>query len=118
MATASLYVMLAYLARHDLGSSAALVVPQVAARQALVGPVELAIIHAMLDVYLIAGKRSVIGWHATVIWDTLLARGSPAAKLASLPWNLAFPPPIPERFTARYQVDRVRRLARLLRTAK
>jgi len=101
-----------------LVDSSARVLPEIAARQRLVGGVELAIIHAMLDAYLLAGKRLAIGWHVTLIWDALLAPGSSAAKLLFLPWKLAFPPPTAERFTARYQIDRMRRLAKSFRTTR
>ena len=51
-------------------------------------------------------------WHATIVLNTMLAPGSHAAKLLSLPWNLAFPPPIPDRYSMRYQLGRIARLLR------
>lgn len=76
MAIASLYVMLAYLARHDLGSESHRLSRLLASSQKLVGPVQLRVIHAVLDRYLIGGR----------------------------PWNLPVPLPVPGRYSVRRQL--------------
>jgi hypothetical protein len=76
MAMASLYVMLAYLARHGLGSRSYELSRVLAYNQRIVGPLQLRIIHAALDRYLIGGR----------------------------PWNLPLPLPVPGRYSFRYQL--------------
>jgi hypothetical protein len=76
MAIASLYVMLSYLARHGLGSESRHLSRVLASSQKLVGPVQLRVIHAVLDRYLIGGR----------------------------PWNLPVPLPVPGRYSVRRQL--------------
>jgi hypothetical protein len=76
MAMASLYVMLAYLARHGLGSQSYELSRVLGYKQKIVGPLQLRIIHAALDRYLIEGR----------------------------PWNLPLPLPVPGRYSLRYQL--------------
>ena len=78
MAVASLYVMLAYLARHDLSSDSHRLSRVLASSQKIVGPVQLRIIHAVLDRYLIGGR----------------------------PWNLPVPLPVPGRYSVRHQLPK------------
>jgi hypothetical protein len=84
MAIASLYVMLAYLARHGLGSESHRLSRVLASSQKLVGPVQLRVIHAVLDRYLIGGR----------------------------PWNLPVPLPVPGRYSVRRQLQKRLRGAR------
>ncbi len=56
--------------------------------------------------------RYIGSWHAQGIFNALLAPGTPAAKLVRIPWNMAFPPGIAERYDPRWQF---RRIAALLR---
>jgi hypothetical protein len=115
MAIASLYLMLAYLSRQGLNHSADSILPRLASMQDIVGPAELGIINAIVDNYLVGGKpgaRAFTEWHAWIVLNTLLAPGSHAAKLLSLPWNLAFPPGLPGRYTVRYQLGRITRALR------
>jgi hypothetical protein len=84
MAIASLYVMLAYLAWHGLGSESRQLSRVLASSQKLVGPVQLRIIHAVLDRYLIGGR----------------------------PWNLPVPLPVPGRYSVRRQLQKRLRGAR------
>jgi Uncharacterised nucleotidyltransferase len=76
MAMASLYVMLAYLARHALGSESHRLSGVLACSQKIVGPLQLKIILAVLDRYLIGGRY----------------------------WNLPLPLPVPGRYSARHQL--------------
>jgi len=75
MAIASLYVMLAYLARHGLGAESHRLSRVLASSQRIVGPLQLKIIHAALDRYLIGGRY----------------------------WNLRLPLPVPGRYSVRRQ---------------
>lgn len=84
MAVASLYVMLAYLARHGLGSDSQRLSRVLASSQRIVGPVQLRIIHAVLDRYLIGGRS----------------------------WNLPLPLPVPGRYSVRHQLRKRLRGAR------
>ena len=82
MAMASLYVMLAYLARHGLDSESHRLSRVLASNQKIVGPLQLRIIHAALDRYLIGGRS----------------------------WNLPLPLPVPGRYSPRHQLrKRLRR---------
>ncbi len=110
MAIASLYIMLVYLSRRGLHQFAPSVLSRLAASQKIVGAAELSIIHAMLDNYLIRGKPFTRFFHSGHVWNTLLAPGSLAAKLLMLPWNIIFPPHSPDRYTVRYQKERIKRL--------
>ena len=88
------------------------------ATQRTVGVLESKIIQGILDTYLIAGKpipRYVGAWHASALFDALLAPGVPVVKLARIPWNVLFPPAFPERYDPRWQF---RRIAALLRRAR
>jgi hypothetical protein len=115
MAIASLYVMLTYLSRRGLHDVSPTILSRLASGQDIVGSLELAIIHAILDKHLIGAKpfrRPFSDWHALIVLQTLLAPGSSARKLLSLPWNLVFPPSIPNRYSVRYQLERMARLWR------
>ena len=76
MAMASLYVMLAYLARHGLSSESHRLSRVLASDQKIVGPLQLRVIHATLDRYLIGGRT----------------------------WNLPLPLPVPGRYSVRHQL--------------
>jgi hypothetical protein len=115
MAIASLYVMLSYLSRRGLHDVSPPILSRLASGQDIVGSWELGIIHAIVDRYLIGGRpftRLFSNWHALIVLRTLLASGSSARKLLSLPWNLAFPPTISNRYSVRYQLERMARLWR------
>ncbi|HSI57796.1 MAG TPA: nucleotidyltransferase family protein [Ideonella sp.] len=76
MAAASLYTMATYLPRHGVAPLAPDCIAQLAAAaQPLVGPVQLKLIHGMLDSYLIAGR----------------------------PWRFVLPPPVPGRYSLPHQ---------------
>jgi hypothetical protein len=113
MATASLYLMLAYLSRRNVVVVPDEVLGHLAASQNLLATAELRLMHAMVDRYLLGGRpfRVFNSWH---IWGNLLAPGSPSAKLLKLPWNILFPPSYPHRYSLRRQLQRVTDLARRL----
>jgi hypothetical protein len=118
MAAASLYVLLAYICRSGLDSSAARILPRLASRQHIVGPADLRMIFAVLDTYLIRG-RPVAGPFSdrrrTIIMRTLealLASGSHVTKLLRVPWNVAFPPLAADRYHLQFQLDRMTRMLR------
>jgi hypothetical protein len=73
MALASLHVMLSYLARHGICKPPP--PDQLACSQRLVGRIELPIMHAVLDRYLLGAKS----------------------------WKLPVPPPVPGRYNLRRQ---------------
>ena len=85
MAQASLYAMATYLPRHGVEPVPRAVLARLAS-QGLVGPLQLRLIHAMLDRYLIGGRR----------------------------WDLVLPPPVPGRYSLPHQFEK-RVLGPLLR---
>jgi hypothetical protein len=115
MAAASLYVMLSYLSRLSLCRIEPRIISRLAARQDVIGPLVLRIIHGMLDRYLLGGRpfsRVIRDWHVSIALSTLLAPGSSGKKLASVPWNVLFPPSITERYSVHYQLGRIGRALR------
>jgi len=118
MAIASLYIMLAYICRCEFDESAGLILPRLATRQNIVGPREMQVIAFMLDTYLIRGRKFMGSFgerHPMIeatVWNNLLAPGSSAGKLLSLPWNLVFPPWVKDRYRMGYQIGRLARLIR------
>jgi hypothetical protein len=73
--TASIHVLLSYLASRGMAGVPAPFRNSLAARQALVGPLQLRLIHATLDRHLVGGK----------------------------PWKYVLPPPVAGRYNARRQ---------------
>jgi hypothetical protein len=115
MAAASLYVMLSYLSRHSLCQVEAPILSRLASGQDVIGPLVLRIIHSMLDKYLLGGRpfsRLIREWHVSIVLSTLLAPGSRGRKLASVPWNILFPPSVAERYSVRYQLGRIAKALR------
>jgi hypothetical protein len=115
MAVASLHVMLSYLSRHGLCQVEPSILSRLASSQEVIGPSVLRIIHSMLDTYLLGGRpfsRFIREWHASIVLSTLLAPGSSSRKLASVPWNILFPPSVAARYSVRYQLGRIARALR------
>jgi hypothetical protein len=115
MAVASLYVMLTYLSRHSLCRIESPILSRLASSQYVIGPFVLQIIHRILDKYLLGGQpfsRFIREWHVSIVLSTLLAPGSSGRKLASVPWNILFPPSVAERYSVRYQLGRIARALR------
>jgi hypothetical protein len=86
LATASLYVMIGYLAQHELDSGSDQLLQTLSSRQRIVGPFQLRVIYAALDRYLIGGRR----------------------------WNLPLPLPVPGRYSFRNQLRKKMRGPRIL----
>ena len=115
LAATSLYIMLAYLSRRGLAACPSPVLSRIASRQGIIGAWERKIIELLLDTYLIGGRpysRFFSDWTAVVVLNTLLARGSRLRKLFALPWNIVFPPFLPNRYSVGFHA---RRIARILR---
>jgi hypothetical protein len=113
MPAASLYVMLAYFSRRGLFDVERTILRRLASLQDIVGAPELRIVLGILHIHLIGGRpfpRWFSEWHATIVLNTLLEPGSRARRLASLPWNIVFPPSIAERYSIRFQLGRIARL--------
>jgi hypothetical protein len=81
--------------------------------QSIVGPLERGVPQFFLRRYLFGGRSFTLfnSWH---IWSNLLACGGHLAKVAALPWRIAFPPKYPHRYDARLQLCRVGWLIRRL----
>jgi hypothetical protein len=88
MAKASLYGMATYLPRFGVEQPPSAALVQLASTQSLVGPIQLRMIHKMLDRHLIGGRT----------------------------WDLALPPPVPGRYSLVHQFKK-RVLSRLRRRA-
>ena len=78
-ATASLYLLLSCLSRHELASVPTGLLATLAARQTIIGRTENRIIQTMIDRYLLGGRslRLVHSWH---VWLNLLGPGARHAK--------------------------------------
>ena len=112
---AALYLMLTLLFHRGIDSPAPLPFAWLAARPQGIGEIESKIIDRMLTAYLIAGTpfpRYLRAWHVPGILDILLSSDRTAAKLFRIPWNILFPPGVPERNEFRYQLGRMARLVR------
>jgi putative nucleotidyltransferase-like protein len=115
LAAASLYIMLAYLSRRGLAACASPVLSPIASRQRIIGAWDLKIIELLLDTYLVRGRpftRFFNNWTALIVLNTLLARGSHLRKLFALPWNIVFPPSLPNRYSVRFHAERIARILR------
>jgi hypothetical protein len=110
-ATASLYLLLSCLSRHELVSLPAGLLTTLAERQTIVGRAENWIIQSLIDRYLLGGRslQLIHSWHA---WANLLGPGARYAKSVLLPWRIAFPPSYPQRFDLSAQAQRITRLVR------
>lgn len=110
-ATASLYLLLSCLTRHELASLPTGLLATLAARQTIIGRTENRIIQSLIDRYLLGGRPLplVHSWH---VWLNLLGPGARHAKSMLLPWRIAFPPSYPHRFDLSAQAQRLARLVR------
>lgn len=109
--TASLYLLLSCLARHELVSLPTGFLATIAASQTIIGPAENRIIQSLIDRYLLGGRslQLIHSWH---VWANFLGPGARYAKTALLPWRIAFPPSYPHRYDWSAQSARVGRLVR------
>ena len=115
LAAASLYIMLAYLCTRGLAACASPVLSRIASRQRIIGAWERKIIELLLDTYLVRGRPFAPffnNWTALIVLNTLLARGSHLRKLLALPWNIVFPPSLPNRYSVRFHAERIARIMR------
>jgi len=108
-------VLLAYLSTRGCCAVPKSVLAGLASAQDIVGTIELKILGAVIDRGLIEGTPLLgsFGERHPMIEETLLramlSDGAPAGKLLSLPWAMVFPPWIAERYTFRYQRERLGR---------
>jgi hypothetical protein len=115
MAAASLYMMLSCLSNHGFRRVDPPILFRLGSSQDIIGPLALRVLHRVLDNYLVGGRRFsrfIRHWHVSILLSTLLAPGSSGRKLAAVPWNILFPPSITERYSVRYQIDRIARALR------
>ena len=109
-AAAHLYLMLTYLGHYGLADIPREVGQRLAKIQSSLNSLNIALLHRLLDNYLLAGRRfGRIDSANTIatIWKSLLAPGMAVYNLASIPWKLAFPPSRQDRFNPRFQLSRL-----------
>jgi hypothetical protein len=107
---AHVHVMLGYLARHHLITLPPATGARLASMQTGLNGLSVSILHRLMDRYLMQGKHfGGIGSadNISIIWKSLLAPGSAWGNLASVPWNLAFPPRHRQRFNPAFQLGRL-----------
>lgn len=115
---ASLYIMLVYLCAHGLDQSSIRILSRLASSQAIVGAPERRIICRMIDTNLVGGSPFIGQFGARhpmierTVLTSLLMPGSHVGKVLSLPWRIIFPPWIRERYSIRYQLQRLTRMLR------
>lgn len=90
-AAAPVYLLLSYLHRRELVSIPREVLHALRARQHALGAMNLAILHALVDRYVVGGRP--LGWLVSprnfeIAWKTLLGPGPPSRSLLRLPWSL------------------------------
>ena len=118
LAAASLYLLLARAKAYGFDETLAPVLPRLAARQRIFGAAELWVMDRMLDACLVEGKRFLGAFGAkhpmieSSALDTLQMPMPFVRKIAMLPWNLVFPPRVPERYRVRYHAARMARFFR------
>jgi len=115
LAAVSLLIMLACLSGHGLAPCASPQLPRIASRQRIIGAWERKIIERLLNTHLIGGRpftRFFTKWTALIVLNTLLARSSRLRKLFALPWNIVFPPSLPNRYTVSFHAGRISRFLR------
>jgi hypothetical protein len=111
----ALQLMLNLLFRRATLPGVPPIVPWLGVKQRTIGVIESRIVDRVLEAYLIAGAsfpRYFSAWHVQGILNTLLSSGGTTAKLLRIPWNILFPPTVPERYDIRYQLSRMTRLVR------
>ena len=91
VAVVHLCLLLTYLHTHRLINIAPEVLHALLGQQHAFGPVNLKLMHALIDRYIVDGKpfgyvRSLR--HLDIIWRTCLLPGPPWHNLLRVPWNL------------------------------
>src|SRR5207249_4222165 len=90
-AAASVYLLLTYLARHDLIELPPAVLREMSRQQRSFGRVSLGIVHAILDRYVTNGREFgllMTERNFEILWDTLLLPRAPTRRLPLLFWRL------------------------------
>jgi len=85
------YLLISYLDRHKLVDIEPAVLRGLFARQRSFGRTNLAILHALLDHYVIGGRE--FGWLVSArnvdrVWRSLLSSGPPSRNTLLALWNL------------------------------
>jgi hypothetical protein len=112
-AASALYIMLAYVDRLGLGASPSTMLPRLRAQQSRVGPVEMRLIAAMLDSYLIEGEPYhwwFNDWHAKLTFEALITTVPTPLKFGVIARNIALPPGVEKGHRIAYQLERIARL--------
>ena len=107
---AHLQLVTGYLERRGLVPAEA-GIARARARLAVLGPVELRVLDRIVDRHLVRGQPLADRFGANnrvIVWSTLIAAPRSPWNLARVAWNLLFPPAHPDRFRARYQLQRFR----------
>ena len=102
---ASIYLLVAFLNEALPGLIPTNVVASLRRQQSTIGPLEYELIRGLLWRYLLGGRRFTLfnSWH---VFSNLLEPGNHAAKLAALPWRIAFPAQaIPTDLTSKCSSD-------------
>jgi hypothetical protein len=91
VAAAPLYLLLTYLDTYHLIDIAPEILHELSLRQRSFGSLNLQILHALLNRYIVDGHPW--GWvcsayHLGILWKTLLLPGPPLGNLLCVPWNL------------------------------
>ncbi|MGH9427857.1 MAG: hypothetical protein ACRD2L_16340, partial [Terriglobia bacterium] len=91
VATAPLYLLLTYLQRYRLIDVAPEILAELSHRQQPLGPLTLAILHSLIDRYMVDGRSHgpiLNERNLSILWNTLLLPGSPRRNLLRVPWHL------------------------------
>ena len=115
---AHVHVMLAYLARHHLITLPPATGARLASIQTGLNRWSVSILHRLMDRYLMHGRhfgRGDSAHNISIIWKSLLSPGSAWGNLASVPWNLVFPPGNSQRYSPAFQLGRLASFLRLRR---
>ena len=89
-ATPPLYLLLTYLDTYHLVELAPDVLQCIGARQRVLSPATLALMHRLIDRYFVAGQRPglVLSTHRLdILWQTLLGPRSAGGNLLRVPWH-------------------------------
>jgi hypothetical protein len=89
-AAAPLYLLLSYLDAYQVVELPPEVLRNLSLRQSVLGPLGLTLMHRLLDRYLMAGPPAGLvlnAYRLEILWQTLLAPGSPRGNLLRVPWH-------------------------------
>jgi hypothetical protein len=106
-----LHVVLSYLQRDELVEVPGSVLARLGAGHAGIGPMNLWILHRIIDNYLLSPPKFfgvVTDWTLQLAWESLLQRQPAWHNLLAIPWNVVFIPRHPERFSPAFHWWRLR----------